>query len=103
MMSPLRKQGSRAKKLDSRFRGNDKCVFRNRNYLLKYYRARSWKCRVKASPIFKTSLIKVYSQKPSKAKLSRYISVWGFGLTQLSVVVREDLHPPYGVTVQIPA
>jgi len=30
-MSPLRKQGSRAKKLDSRFRGNDKYCFRNRN------------------------------------------------------------------------
>jgi len=30
-MSPLRKQGSRAKKLDSRFRGNDKYSFRNRN------------------------------------------------------------------------
>jgi len=28
-MSPLRKQGSRAKKLDSRFRGNDKYCFRN--------------------------------------------------------------------------
>jgi len=32
-MSPLRKQGSRAKKLDSHFRGNDKYCFRNRNYL----------------------------------------------------------------------
>ena len=32
-MSPLRKQGSRAKKLDSRFRGNDKYCFRNSNYL----------------------------------------------------------------------
>ncbi len=30
-MSPLRKQGSRAKKLDSRFRVNDKYCFRNRN------------------------------------------------------------------------
>ena len=30
-MSPLRKQGSRAKKLDSRFRGNDKYCFRNSN------------------------------------------------------------------------
>ncbi len=30
-MSPLRKQGSRVKKLDSRFRGNDKSCFRNRN------------------------------------------------------------------------
>jgi len=29
VMSPLRKQGSRAKKLDSRFRGNDKSCFRN--------------------------------------------------------------------------
>ena len=29
-MSPLRKQGSRAKKLDSRFRGNDKYRFRDR-------------------------------------------------------------------------
>jgi len=40
-MSPLRgtppcgnpKQGSKAKKLDSRFRGNDKYCFRNSNYL----------------------------------------------------------------------
>jgi len=32
-MSPLQKQGSRAKKLDSRFRGNDKYCFHNRNYL----------------------------------------------------------------------
>jgi len=32
-MSPLRKQGARAKKLDSRFRGNDKHYFRNKNYL----------------------------------------------------------------------
>jgi len=30
-MSPLRKQGPRAKKLDSRFLGNDKYCFRNRN------------------------------------------------------------------------
>jgi len=29
---PLPPQGSRAKKLDSRFRGNDKYRFRNRNY-----------------------------------------------------------------------
>jgi len=29
VMSPLRKQGARAKKLDSRFRGNDKSCFRN--------------------------------------------------------------------------
>ena len=32
-MSPLRKQGSKAKKLDSRFRGNDKYYFRNKYYL----------------------------------------------------------------------
>ncbi len=32
-MSPLRKQGSRAKKLDSRLRGNDKHCSRNRNYI----------------------------------------------------------------------
>ncbi len=32
-MSPLRKQGSTAKKLDSCFRRNDKYCFRNRNYL----------------------------------------------------------------------
>ncbi len=38
-MSPLRKQGSRAKKLDSRFRGNDKYCFRNRNYLARPVRA----------------------------------------------------------------
>ncbi len=34
-MSPLRKQWSRAKKLDSRFRGNDKYCFRNSNQLTK--------------------------------------------------------------------
>ena len=32
-MSPLRKQGSTPKKLDSCFRRNDKRCFRNRNYL----------------------------------------------------------------------
>ncbi len=32
-MSPLWKQGSRAKKLDSRFRGDDKSCFRNKDYL----------------------------------------------------------------------
>ena len=36
-MSPLRKQGSRTKKLDSRFRGNDKSCFRNRNQLVLIY------------------------------------------------------------------
>jgi len=34
-MSPLRKQGSTAKKLDSCFRRNDKRCFRNSNYLVK--------------------------------------------------------------------
>ncbi len=33
-MSPLRKQGSISKNLDSCFRRNDKCCFRNRNYLV---------------------------------------------------------------------
>jgi len=32
-MSPLRKQGSKAKKLDSHFGGNDKYCFCNKNYL----------------------------------------------------------------------
>jgi len=36
MMSSLRKQGSRAKKLDSRFRGNDKCCCGNSNYIEKF-------------------------------------------------------------------
>jgi len=50
-MSPLRgtppcgnpKQGSRAKKLDSRFRGNDKYCFRKKNYLNKEEKDMNWR------------------------------------------------------------
>ncbi len=39
-MSPLQKQGFRAKKLDSRLRGNDKHCFRSFAFLLAAFRRR---------------------------------------------------------------